>query len=513
MTNRKRSFQVVLFMMLFSITGKALGFIREVLLASYFGAGESVDAYLLAIIIPNLLFSFLGVGLATALIPHLSDKKMNHQTFNVISNLLNILSIALVFIIINLYIFAPTIISYFGSNLSVEGQLIAVEMLRILSLAVFFWVICSIFSALLQHTNNFIIPAFSTLPNNIIVILFIVTLTDYIGVKSLAYGMLAALIVQTLIHVPSLFKAGYKFKFVIKPNDKNIYIIFSAAILMSFLTAYEQINLLTDRLFSPILNNGDLATLNYAYKLFMLPFGVLIATLISYFYPRISKLAKDPKNFLDEVIRNKLIILLLIIPITVLMLVFNYKIVEVVYERGAFSPSDTFHTAHALYVYSIGLPFFALMMYLNRVFFSIKENKLPVVIGAISLLIGLVFKFILANQIGFIGLVISTSITYIINVILIIYILNKKSITLFSGKVFYQYVKLAIIFIILLLVASHVERNYEFSSMLVYSILELITVSFFILFMYVILLFVFKFLRYDSASKMKIKFNLLKGDK
>ena len=67
--------KTVVIIMGLSIATKLLGFIRETVLAYFYGASNISDAFLISLTIPDTLFEFIGIGLVTSFIPIYCDIK------------------------------------------------------------------------------------------------------------------------------------------------------------------------------------------------------------------------------------------------------------------------------------------------------------------------------------------------------------------------------------------------------------------------------------------------------
>lgn len=61
--------KTALIIMVLTIASKLIGFLRELTLSYFYGASDISDAYLIALTIPSVIFSFIGTGLVTSYIP------------------------------------------------------------------------------------------------------------------------------------------------------------------------------------------------------------------------------------------------------------------------------------------------------------------------------------------------------------------------------------------------------------------------------------------------------------
>jgi len=125
--------KTALALMIITILSKLIGFLREIVLAYYYGASNISDVYLIADTIPNFIFAFIGVGIATTYIPVYSsilenDGKLSSDEFT--SNFLNLIFFVLTLAVGVVIIFAPYVVLAFASGFSEEVLKLAVEFLE-----------------------------------------------------------------------------------------------------------------------------------------------------------------------------------------------------------------------------------------------------------------------------------------------------------------------------------------------------------------------------------------------
>ena len=61
--------KIALFIMIFTLLSKVLGFLRDSTLSYYYGTSSVSDAYLSAVMIPQTIFTLLGAAIAAGFIP------------------------------------------------------------------------------------------------------------------------------------------------------------------------------------------------------------------------------------------------------------------------------------------------------------------------------------------------------------------------------------------------------------------------------------------------------------
>lgn len=422
--------KIALTIMLITIVSKFLGFGREIALSYFYGASSISDAYLIAITVPSVIFSFISTGLAAGYIPMYSsiEEKFGELKSNrFTSNLINTLLVISTLVVLVSLVFTEQIVRLFASGFEGETLTIALELTQLSLFAVYFTGIVSILTGLLQVKGNYLVPALVGLPLNLFIIISIV-LSKYIGTYILALGYVVAIFAQCVFMVPALVRNRFKYSFVLDFTDKNI--IKLAYIIMPLIlsVSVNQINKLVDRTLASQVAVGGISALNFANRLNGFVQGIFVISIVTALYPLISKMAAESnfdamKKSISESITA---INLLVIPATVGSMVFAKPIVVMLFGRGAFDASAIDMTASALFYYSLGMLGFGLRDILTRVFYSVQDTKTPMINGVIGVVFNIVLNFILSRYLGIGGLALATSISAIITTLLLFISLRKK---------------------------------------------------------------------------------------
>ena len=417
-------------LMIATMLSKGLGFIRELCLASSYGASTYSDAYLIAINIPLVIFSSIAMALGTSYIPMFCDirqKSGEQEAIKFSNNLINIVAILCAILAIIGCIFAQPLVKVFAMGFEGETLRIATEFTRILLFGIIFIGINDIIMPFLQIKENFIIPGIVGIPYNLVIIVSIFISLKY-GIKVLVYGTLFAIIAKVLFQIPFAKKKGYCYKPYINLKDENIknLILLVAPVFVG--VAVNQVNGLVDRTLASTLAEGSISALNYANKLNEFVMGLFIVSVTSVIYPMLSKLSAEnnKEEFIDSIVKSVNGVMLLVLPISVGAMSLATPIVRLLFQRGAFDERATEMTAIALFFYAIGMVGFGLRDIISRVFYSIQDTKTPMINGAIAMGLNIVLNIVLVRYMKHAGLALATSISAIICIILLFRSLKKK---------------------------------------------------------------------------------------
>ena len=417
-------------LMLATIIAKVLGFGRELVLASSYGASMYSDAYLTAMNIPLVLFTIIGTTLGTVLIPmyfEVNSDLGEKKALNFTNNVFNIvIAICIVLAILGL-VFTEPLVKVFAMGFEGQTLKVAIDFTRITIIGIVFTGLSYVMTAYLQIKNNFTVPGLISVPKNIIIIASIILSVKY-NPYIMIWGTLIGIATEFIFQLPFAIKSGYKYQPYINIKDKYIK-------KMSWLigpvligVAVNQINAMVDRTLASTLVEGSISALNYANKLNGFVMAMFITSVAAVIYPMLSKLSSEDnkEKFISSVVQSVNSVILLVIPISVGAIVLATPIVKLLFQRGEFDAIATSMTAIALIMYSIGMVAFGLRDILGKVFYALQDTKTPMINGAMAMIMNIVLNIILVKYLQLAGLALATSISAIVCIFLLFGSLKKK---------------------------------------------------------------------------------------
>lgn len=422
--------KATLFLMIATIISKILGFVRELVLASSYGASVYSDAYIVSMNIPLVICSTIGLTIGSIFIPlyiEIISKHGNEHALKFTSNMINIVGIISMLLVILGFIFIEPLVKIFAMGFNGEALSTTINFSKILLLTIIFTSLGNIITAYLQSHNNFIIPGIMSIPKNIIIIVSI-TLSVKYGPYLMIWGTLLGSVVELLFQIPASIKKGYKYKLYLYLQDeyikKAMYLI--GPILIG--VAVNQVNVMVDRTLASTLTSGSISALNYANKLNGFVMAMFISSIGTVIYTMLSKqsLQEDKEEFIKSIVQSINSVILIVIPISVGAIVLATPIVRLLFERGEFDARATSMTAIALIMYSIGMVAFGLREILGKVFYSIQDTKTPMINGIIAVVMNILLNIMLIKKLNLAGLALATSLSAIICIFLLFNSLKKK---------------------------------------------------------------------------------------
>lgn len=413
------------------LLARVLGFLKGILIAYFIGVNYKTDTYIVAFSATMLLTKIIADGLIVSLIPIYQQidqrdglKGRNEFTNNVINSYI-VFSVILVAIG---YIIAPLIIKAFGPGFDGLESIKAVRLFRLglpIMTAHFIRGICG---GHLQSIHAFRAGARSGVVNNLIYIVYLVTLSRWFGLEGLMITGVIAVIGQVYIMMKAMIKVGFKYKFYILLKDKLLIRLNSFMLPILIGIGINEVNFAIDNALGSSLQQGTVAELNYAYEIILFFISAFIVAIVTAMFPLLSEMfSKDKHNELNKSINFSFrLLILILVPLTVILITMSEPMVKVFYERGAFGNDSTIKTAQILVYYSIGLVGMALVLLINRIYYAINHLNTSMIIGAIALGYNLILSLILVKFMGANGIALGTSISVILTSVYGILDLNRR---------------------------------------------------------------------------------------
>ena len=409
-----------------SLVGKVLGFLRETLLAGFFGTSYVVDAYLMSVYIPSILFGWIP-AISAGYVPkyfEVNEKKRDKFTSNVLCCTILVALIAILFAMM----LNHQIVRIVAPGFSKERFELTALYLKITIWTVLLNTPIQIMTSYLNCKERFVQSSVSVLFLSFIQAIFIVLAAKF-NLVLLPFGILVAYIVQFAFLLISSIKSKFKFQCGIKIDD-DIKSLFRIVVPIFISNSLVDINSFVDNFLASSLEAGSVAGLNYAFNLkafFLLVFTTAITTMT---YPKLSALIADRKEKeAGGYIENTLILVIVIFtPLTVGALVMAAPLIKCVFMHGAFDVSSLSFTVEPFVMYTIALPFLALRDVFIKILYAYKDSKANLIGGAISIALNIVLSLALVKKMGTSGLALATSLSCIISFSLYVFMLAKKNV-------------------------------------------------------------------------------------
>ena len=454
------------------MASRILGVVREQVLASLFGASDAMDAYNVAYRVPNLLRDLFAEGaMSAAFVPTFArDLTANGKAsaFRLGANVVNaLLVITGVLALLGLLFADPLVTLFAGGYAAVPGKLeLTGDLTRIMLPFLTFVALAAAFMGMLNALGHFFIPALSPAMFNVVNVLCAVGLVPFMPalglppVAGIAIGTVLGGVAQWAIQWPLLRREGFRYTSRLDWSDPGLRRVLLLMGPGTIGLAATQVNVFVNTLLATGQAAGAVSWLNYAFRLMYLPiglFGVSIATATT---PVIARLAaQSDQGAVRKTIADGLTLTLMLnVPATVGLAVLAQPIVQLMYQRGAFSPSDTMATAAALQFYAIGLLGYSVVRIASPAFYALDQNRIPVAISIITVLVNAGLNTMLVRSMGYEGLALGTSVAALLNAGLLLFMLNRHLGGLDGGRVLDSLLRIILASSVMGLAAAGLDR-------------------------------------------------------
>ena len=433
----------------FTIISRLLGYIRDILIAVFLGAGPLADVFFVAFRIPNTFRRLFSEGtFNAAFVPSYSslliNKKISQKFAN---NIFNLLVVGLFFLVLVIEIMMPLFVFLIAPGFEGEPQKmeLAITLTRITFPFLMFISLASFFSAILNSHNKFAIASAAPIILNILligVLLLGKILNDQL-VYYLSYVVTISGILQFIFlyfFIKKYFSPRISLSFKI---DNKIKIFFKKLLPSIFSSGVTQINILVGTIIASF-QTSAVSYLYYADRIYQINLaiaGIAIGTVI---LPQLSKHVKSNKKEKIKLIQNKAVelSLFLSIPAAIALLIASEEIISSLFGYGSFGELSIKNSAKALFYFAIGLPAFSLIKVFSTFFFARHNTKIPFYISLTSVLLNIFISVIFFKEVGFIIIPIATTISSWFNATLLFIFLKIKNLFSFNLLFINRFIKI-----------------------------------------------------------------------
>jgi len=455
-----------------TLTSRVLGLARDQVLAGYFGAGNDMDAFVVAFRVPNLVRDLFAEGaMSAAFVPTFTREltlEGKGHAWRLGNNVLNGLLIVTGAIVVLGIVFArPLVAAYAGDFARVPGKLeLTIELARIVLPFLTLVAIAAAAMGMLNSLHHYFVPALSPAMFNVATIVGVVALTPLMPrlgqppIMAVAIAALAGGFGQAAIQWPPLRREGFRYRFTFAPRDPALHRILVLMGPGTIGLAATQVNLFVNTVLATSQGTGAASWLTYAFRLMYLPIGLFGVSIGTAVLPAVSRhaTAGDTASMRRTVSRGLALMLALNVPATLGLVVLAQPIVQLLFERGRFLPADTAATAAALRLYAVGLAGYSAVRIASPTFYAIGESRVPAIVSGVAIAVNVSASVLLVRAIGFAGLALGTSLAAIANAALLLWLLRRRLGGLDERRLLSTLVKVVASAIAMAIVAGALQR-------------------------------------------------------
>lgn len=433
-----------------------LGLFRDRLLNSYYLGTypTGIDAYTAAFTIPDFMFFILTSGaLAVSFIPVFNQRLAagnKKSAWELSSSLLNLLAILTLIASVLIMIFADPLIRYIVSpGLDESGMILAINMTRVIAINPFLFSIATVLTSIQQAVGRFVFYAFAPAIYNIGIIIGITCFTGGInifgvevfggGIMGVALGVILGAIMQLIVSLIGLFGLGMDYNFKINWKNQGFRSILRLLPARSLDQGIDYVNGIVNTNLSSRMGAGAVRSFNQASALHQMPVNLIGVAISTAFFPKLTEeLGNGDKREFNETFRQALrTIIWIALPVSVIAFFGRGYVTSFISNIGNNDSNGTI--ASILGTLCIAIFARSVFHIASRGFYAYQDTKTPFVVSivAIGLTILLSIWFYVLGW-GVDGLGLAQSIGAIVEIIILLYILQKRSKKELLDKAFWR---------------------------------------------------------------------------
>jgi putative peptidoglycan lipid II flippase len=437
-----------------TLLSRVLGFVRDMLVAAFLGAGAAADAFFVAFKLANLLRRLFAEGAFNAgFVPMFARtleaegpeaaRRFAHEAFAV-------MAVVLLGVVALAEIFMPWLVRALASGFE-PGDLrysLAVDLSRITFPYLMMISLAALVSGVLNSLGRFGSAAFAPVLLNIVLIaaILVAAAYDLSIAHALAWGVAAAGVVQLAWVLVAAARAEMRMVWVRPRMTERIGRLYRLVLPGAIGAGVYQLNLIVDTWFASHLPPGAVSWLFYADRLVQLPLGMIGIAIGTALLPALSRHVRAGRQSSAEHTMNRGLELglFLTLPAAVALALISEPIIRVLFERGAFDAVDTSATAGALAAFAIGLPAYVLIKVLAPGYFAREDTATPVKIAALCLAANIGLILLVIEPLAHVGIALATAISNWINAGLLAIVLYRRGDLRFDERFLHRFPRLLV---------------------------------------------------------------------
>jgi putative peptidoglycan lipid II flippase len=418
----------------FTLLSRILGYTRDAVMAHAFGAGVAFDAFVAAQTIPNVFRRLVAEGtLMIAFVPLLAQEEEQRGLPGMrrfASAVLGALLPLLVVLTALGMLFPGLLVDAFASGFDGERARLAERMTRIMMPFLFFVSLVAVAGGALNARGVFAPPAAAPVFLNLAIIGATLGATTWfdVPIEAAAWGVLAGGVLQLLLQIPFLAKAGLWVRPAWRPRDPSLRTLLVRMGPAVFGVGVYQLNLVVIRQIASFLPQGQLSCYFYATRLEEFALGVFAVSISIAALPTLSQHAA--RNDLSAFRRTLLGALratnFITIPSMVGLFALALPIVSVLFQHGAFAAGDAELTARLVRVMAFALVPIGLVRVLVPAYYAVGDTRLPVGAAATSLAGTAIIGLALQGPLEIFGLTIATAVAAALQLTVLVVFFGRR---------------------------------------------------------------------------------------
>lgn len=430
---------------IFFTVEKALGFVRQVIIARTFGLSPELDAFNAANNIPDLLFALISGGaLAMALIPVLSEKLENEgsqtawKLFSRIGNLLFLVTAGFSIVIA---LFAKQLVTAkwgIVPGFNPTQQDLVTELMQLNLIATMLFSMSGLLIAGLQANQHFLLPALAPVMYDVGTLFGVlilvpkeglsfggITLPAFgMGVHGLVYGTILGAFLFFAIQIPGLVHFKFRWSPGIKISDPDVQQVIRLMLPRIGTVFFIHVIFIAQDNLASGLAAGAVTALVYGWLFMQVPESLIGTAIGTALLPTISEQISrgEIEKFQASLNRTVRTILALTLPSTILLSIGIRPLIGIL----GFDASGTNLVVWTVRAYMAGLIGHSLLEIAARAYYAQQKAVTPLITSGLTALAFILLGLILTPILGAPGIGLANTAAFSAEALVLMWLISRK---------------------------------------------------------------------------------------
>jgi len=390
--------QAALLLGSFTFLSQILALFRDRAIAHFIGPSPDLDAYYAAFRVPDLIFiSIASLASITVLIPFIVAKMsvrlgdgsdgnregVTSEARKFLNDTLTVFFSVMVVVSIMAFFLMPYLVFFIAPGFTPAMQVKVIELSRLMLLSPILMGLSNLFSTITQLFRKFFIYSLSPVFYNFGIIIGVLFLYPFLGIRGLVLGVVLGALMHFLIQILSSFWCGFRPKFSFAINFKDIKNVAFTSLPRTLGLSFNSIALISIIAFASFLKSGSISIFNFSFNLQSVPLNIIGVSYAVATFPTLVKSFSSGekskfKNHLKSAARA---IVFWSLPVIFLFVVLRAQIVRVILGSGSFSWEDTRLVAASLAIFSVSVLAQGMVALLSRAYYARGNTKRPLLVN------------------------------------------------------------------------------------------------------------------------------------
>ena len=408
-----------------TVLSKIAGALKTVVIARYFGAAATLDTYLLAFLPVSFIIDVISGSMMNALLPAfiaLRESRQRPGALELYGSVQLRLAGILIFIGVVLAAAAGPILHILATGFDEEKIRLTRELMFIMLPILPLSALNVSWRVLLNAEGRFSIAAISPALVPVATVIALISLTQRYGIFSLAIGTVVGAVAESILLAHSVWKSGAAMFAGFRTRSTDTPRVFAQYLPTATANLVMASSAVVDQSMAAMLGSGSVAILNYGTRLVTVVLAIGPAALGTVILPWLSRLHArgDGAQIRKTLIRYILISLAVTIPLTAILMVWSKGLIEILFQRGAFTISDTGSVARVQEFALLRVPLSVLLALLLPTVASLQRNSLLLVVAVFSVIANVLLNLAFMQTLGVAGVALSTAIVHLLAVLFLV---------------------------------------------------------------------------------------------